>query len=564
MIIRRDSSGLREDYDVVVIGGGITGAAIAREAAVRNLRTCLIEKNDFGWSTSAATSKLLHGGLRYLQNYEFGIVRESLAERRVLGCAAGHLSNPLPFLLPIYKGKGRVTLKLGLLLYDLLSFDRNRGVPDDKKIPPHRWLSREELLREEPHLDPEGLTGGFKYYDLQSLYPDRLTLAFVKSAVESGARVFNHTEVVGFETIPEGSGRRVRAAKVKDTITGKTASIQGRVFANASGPWLDLVLGLVEEKPLAHLQRSKGVHILTKPILEKAVGFKTRAGGHFLSLPWQGRSLIGPTDTPYPDHPDKLTPTAEDIRELVEDVNHVIPGRPLKPEMVEHVIIGIRPLIASAKSTYRASRKSEMFDHSEENVFGMISVAGGKWTTSRKLGEDVVRHLLQKSELSGFSLREVDTSTLALYGSPGFATSARSYADFAVMEFRVPEIPEEIHRHLITMYGTEHTEILELVKRNKTLAKRLSKNPERLDIAAQVVYAAENESALTLSDILSRRLSIGMFGMPDSAAVKAAVALAGDVLGWDPRRRRKETADLKATFPDVKTLLAAPDESQQG
>ncbi len=556
MIIRRDSSGLREDYDVVVIGGGITGAAVAREAAVRNLRVCLLEKNDFGWSTSAATSKLLHGGLRYLENYEFGIVRESLSERRVLGCAAGHLSTPLPFLLPIYKGKGRFTLRVGLFLYDLLSFDRNRGVPEDKKIPAHRWLSKEELLREEPRLSPDGLTGGFKYYDLQSLYPDRLTLAFVKSAVESGARVFNHTEVVGFETIPEGNGRRIRAAKVKDAITGKTAAVQGRVFVNASGPWLDIVLGLVEEKPMAHLQRSKGIHILTKPLLDKAVGFKTRAGGHFLTLPWQGSSLIGPTDTQYLDHPDKLAPTADDIRELVEDVNASIPGRPLKPEMIEHVIIGIRPLIASGKSTYRASRKSEMFDHAEENVFGMISVAGGKWTTSRRLGEDVVRHLLEKAELSGFALREVDTAVLPLYGSPGFATSATAYADFAVMEFRIPEISEDVHRHLVTLYGTEHTEIIELVKRNKSLAKRISKNPNRLDIAAQAVYAAENECALTLSDILCRRLSVGMFGVPDATAVKLAADRAAEALGWDAKRKRREISELKASFPNTKALLA--------
>ncbi|MBI3395119.1 MAG: glycerol-3-phosphate dehydrogenase/oxidase, partial [Spirochaetia bacterium] len=356
MRIVRSPDALNGTYDIVVLGGGITGTAIAREAAVRGLSVCLVEKNDFGWSTSAATSKLLHGGLRYLEHYEFSLVRESLRERRILGCAAPHLIQPLPFILPIYKTSrpGRYTYQAGLILYDLLSFERNWPMPPEKRIPAHRWLSKAQVIAQEPLVDPVDLKGGFQYYDYQSLWPERLTLAFIKTAVEAGAVVVNHAAVEDLETTREPSGRRrVTSVKVRDLLNKKLHHLRGRMFINASGPWTDIVLGLVEKNPVAQLSRSKGVHLLTDSILGTGNGviFRTRAGGHFFILPWMGSSLIGPTDAAYQGHPDHLAPEPSDVQELIDDVNAAIPGEPLKPSMIKHVVIGLRPLIASKEST---------------------------------------------------------------------------------------------------------------------------------------------------------------------------------------------------------------------
>ncbi|HNN58589.1 MAG TPA: FAD-dependent oxidoreductase, partial [Leptospiraceae bacterium] len=200
MIHKREFHDLEKKFDLVVIGGGITGISVAREAAVRGIRVLCVEKNDFACATSSATSKLLHGGLRYLESYEFGLVRESLSERHIMGLAAGHLSRPMQFLVPMFEwsNPGRFIMQMGLSTYDLLAYDRNLGTPEDKQIPPAKWISREEFLKLEPKIESKGLKGGFVYYDYQSTYPERLALAFVKTAVQAGAVMLNHCQATGF------------------------------------------------------------------------------------------------------------------------------------------------------------------------------------------------------------------------------------------------------------------------------------------------------------------------------------------------------------------------------
>ncbi len=556
--MKRNPDQLKKNFDLVVIGGGITGLAAANEAAQRGLNTCLLEKNDFGCATSAATSKLIHGGLRYLENLEFGLVRESLRERRILGCAAGHLVRPLPFLIPVYDDShpGRRTFQAGLTLYDMLSLDRNWKVPEDKKIPSHVFLSSEEVRKAEPGLKAEGLIGGFLYYDFQSLHPERLNLEFLKSAVNAGCTAFNHFEVNGFVSAAAPVGKRITAVTGKDTITGKNHTVSGKVFINATGPWMDILLGLFEEKKETTLTRSKGIHLLTDKILnDHAVLFRTKAGRHFFILPWMGYSLIGPTDAPFLDHPDSLHPEHAEVKQLMEDVNDALPGRPLKPEMIHHINIGIRPLIFSGKSTYRASRKSEIYDHVDNGYAGIISVAGGKWTTSRQLGEDLIMMALKKPELADMRAPHVDTSTMPLFGSPGFGMSASEYENRALSDHYTRDISAETHRHLIRVYGTDHVEILSLVKKNKSLAKAVSPESGRSDILAEVVYAVEKESAMTLEDIFMRRLVLGTFGYPGDRAVKTVADLAGKLLKWNSARKKSEILAFKNLYPSLKKLI---------
>lgn len=545
-----------DKFDLLIIGGGITGLAILREAAERGLRACLVEKNDYGWSTSGATSKLIHGGLRYLENYEFGLVRESLRERRIMGLAAGHLVQPLSFIIPIFPWShpGRVIMRAGLLTYDALSYDRNRDVPDDKHVPASRYLSKKEIIQMDPALDSPDVKCGFEYYDYQSLRPERLSLAFLKSAVEKGAVAYNHTEAVEFLQERSGGRTQIQGANVRDRVTGKTATIRASLTINATGPWMDLVLGLFEEKPRQKLQRSKGSHLLTKPILgNHSVLFRTRSGRHFFVVPWEGHSLIGPTDRPFEDHPDKLRPTQTDIQELMKDVNETVPGAPLKNEDILHVPIGIRPLIAAGDAdqggTYKASRKYEIYDHSDESIDGLVSVAGGKWTTSRQLGEDVILGALKKPELKEVLTNRADTSVLPLYGSPGYGNPADIYREFALKEYGMAGVARSNHLHLITMYGTEHVSILRLLEKDRSLAAPVSRERPELDIRAQVVYAVENEGARTLEDILVRRLSVGTYGPIEKPALEAVASLAGKYLKWSSARQQKEIKDYLKQYP---------------
>lgn len=572
-MIQRNLEQLKNEFDICIIGGGITGICVAREAAERGLKTILVEKNDFGWATSSATSKLIHGGLRYLENFEFGLVRESLRERHVLSCIAGHLVKPLPFLIPIYDWSkpGRALLQMGLWTYDSLSFDRNFNLPESQQIPGSKWISAEETLQREKSINPIGLQGSFLYYDLQSLYPERLTLAFAKTATQAGAQLFNHMKVTGFESttgsvdpsiaslssnssssrnsigVSGVAPRKIQSIQVQDTLNQKKYTIKSKIFVNASGPWMDIILGLAGQDALHKLSRSTGIHFLTEKVDNgSAILLRTKQGRHFFVLPWQGMSLIGPTDLPYEGHPDDLAPRSEEIDLLLSDLNETMPVQ-LTKKMIKHVIVGIRPLIFSQGNTYQASRKSEIYDHDDEGLGGLFSVAGGKWTTSRQLGVDVLDTILKKPKYQSLERRNVDTSKTPLVGSSGFAVSPQKYEEVALREFYTPRISPDIHRYLVSLYGTENGEIAKLVKKDADLAKPLSDTTK--DIAAQIVFAIEYESAKTLSDILNRRLTIGQFGYPGNKVVLNAAKIAGKYLKWTASRIKKEMETYKAEFP---------------
>lgn len=556
MTIARDFSGLKNPFDLVVIGGGVTGTAVAREASVRGLKTLLLEKNDFGHATSGATSKLLHGGLRYLESYEFGLVRESLSERHILGLAAGHLSRPMPFVVPMYgwSNPGRFVLQAGLTIYDMLAYDRNLGTPEDKQVPGAKWISREEILRIEPKIESRDLRGGFVYYDYQNLFPERLNLAFLKTAVKHGAVALNHCRVTGFESSASSGVKRLQSVTFKDELGGQEWTAHGTVFVNASGPWMDLLLGLVQSAPAHKVQRSKGVHLLTDRIIgDHTVFLRNKKGQHCLVIPWEGMTLIGPTDTPYEGHPDDLRPTEEDIQPLIALVNELLPGAPLTRDKIRHVPIGIRPLVFSDKSSYKASRKYEIYDHAAEKepIEGLISVVGGKWTTSRRLGESVMDRVLPRlrklDPASAGRIKDVRTDKEPLAGFPSFGASASElWEQVALTHHR---IPDTILNHLFTLYGTEFQEILEIGRKDPDMMKRLSDAPGRLDILAQIQYAVEKESAQTLTDILSRRLAIGAFGYPGDNVTERAAALAARLHKWSSKRKAEEIAAYKSTYP---------------
>ncbi|MDD5711614.1 MAG: glycerol-3-phosphate dehydrogenase/oxidase, partial [Smithellaceae bacterium] len=312
-------------FDVVVVGGGITGASIAYEAATRGFSVALLEKSDFSGATSAATSKMIHGGVRYLANGEFGLVRESLKERKVLEDIAPNFIYPFPIVMTHnehHLKNNKWLVKIGLMIYDCLSYDRNRVWDKSKRIPRHKTISAKKALQMQPQIRKDGLTGASIFHDCVSLFPERLTLTFVKSAVANGAQAANYAKVEGFV---HGAAGKIAGVKVKDLLTGKTHEIKGDVVINCGGPWADIVLGLAKEGKADHqLRRSEGIHIITKKKLVNEgsmIGSMTPAGRHFFVIPWRGHSLIGTTDKPYVGSPDDYRVTKQSIQELIDEVN---------------------------------------------------------------------------------------------------------------------------------------------------------------------------------------------------------------------------------------------------
>ncbi len=548
------------EYDLVIVGGGITGASTAWDAALRGLKVALLEKDDFAHATTSGSSKLVHGGLRYLVNGEFRLVRESLRERRIWENVAPHMVHPLPFVLPTYGWgmSGPIVMGIGLALYDLLSFDRNWLSDDDKKLPGFRRISKGKALDMMPSLKRENLTGAMIYYDCQMHAPERLCLECIEGAVEYGADAANYAEVTGFVT--EASmkrGVKVAGVTVLDKLTGDTHTIRGRVVVNAAGPWADKTMALVDETPARRLIRSKGIHIITRDISGgNALAIKSEIGGHFFVIPWRGHTIIGTTDTVFEEDPDALGVTERDIENFLLVVNDGLPGLNLKREDVLHFYAGLRPLVDTTpkvadgepapKDSYNASRSAEVFDHgAEEAIDGLISAIGGKWTTSRHLAEQVVDLALKKLGQTA----ACETHCTPVYG--GEIGRLKSYIERAQKNYQ--QLAPEIVANLVDFHGSRIGEVLatadERQGEREELLRRLA--PETNVIGAQVVHAVRHEMALHLEDVVFRRTGLGTLGHPGVPAITRAAELMRRELGWDETQLAREIAETVRQFDTI-------------
>ena len=548
------------DYDLVIVGGGITGASTAWDASLRGLKVALLEKDDFAHATTSGSSKLVHGGLRYLVNGEFRLVRESLRERRIWENVAPHMVHPLPFVLPTYGWgmSGPIVMGIGLALYDLLSFDRNWLSDDDKKLPGFRRISKGKALDMMPSLKRENLTGAMIYYDCQMHAPERLCLECIEGAVEYGAHAANYAEVTGFVT--EASmkrGVKVAGVTVLDKLTGDTHTIKGRVVVNAAGPWADKMMALVDETPARRLIRSKGIHIITRDISGgNALAIKSELGGHFFVIPWRGHTTIGTTHTVFEEDPDALGVTERDIENFLFVVNDGLPGLNLKREDVLHFYAGLRPLVdttpqvadgeSAPRDSYNASRAAEVFDHgAEEAIDGLISAIGGKWTTSRHLAEQVVDLALKKLGQTA----ACETQCTPVYG--GEIGRLKSYIERAQKKYQ--HLALGIVANLVDFYGSRIGEVLatadERQEEREELLRRLA--PETNVIGAQVIHAVRHEMALHLEDVVFRRTGLGTLGHPGVPAITQAAELMRRELGWDEAQHAREIAETVRQFDTV-------------
>src|SRR3569832_301175 len=323
-----------ETFDGLIVGGGITGACVARDAALRGLKVALAERGDFANATSAHNSRLIHGGLRYLRNFELGLVRESLRERRIWQRIAPHHVHPLPFLVPLYGAgaKARATLAAGLTLYDLLSFDRKWLDDAGQRLPGHSWLGAEEARRNEPDLDHPNLDGAFLYYDAQMDSPERLALECLIEADANGAALANYVEATQLVL----KDRRVERCRMRDVMSGEMLEVRARTTLVAAGPWADIFLEHAVSRPSSHkLLRSKGIHLITPALTHRFALTMATEHGHFLVLPWRGHTLLGTTDTAFSGDPDMLAVGEDDIASFLAFINRNLPNATLSRESVE-------------------------------------------------------------------------------------------------------------------------------------------------------------------------------------------------------------------------------------
>lgn len=516
-------------YDLLIIGGGITGAALAHEATSRGLSVALVEKGDIGGATSAATGKLIHGGLRYLKRLEVGLVRESLAERRTLMRIAPNLVAPLPIVLP---DPGAVE-HLGLAAYDLLSADRNRSVDPSKRIPAHRALRRDELDR----LGLASLRSGLLYHDAMSLSPERLTLAFLRTAVAAGARFASYARADRL-LVERG---RVVGAEVTDLAGGPPGVVRASLTVNAAGPWArDLLLATPATAALAGpapTVRSEGIYLVTRHRTEVMV-LTVLPHGHFSFAPWRGLSLVGPTETPYRGAVEDWRLTRRAIDDLLAAIGTSSTGGVrLGPEDVVAAYGGLRPLTESAGTdTYTASRASELVDHARHGVDGLVTATGGKYTNARAFAARVVAGLAARL---GTTVRPSTTAATPLDAcdiGPLPAAVDRLGADVARVGAGVGEL-------LVRLYGTEAGAVLDLVREDPVLARPVTPDGEPL---ATAVYAARYEAPVHLTDVLLRRTGLGQTGDPGDEVLGLAGDLVGRELGWDARRRDAEVVAARA------------------
>ena len=371
-------------FDVIVIGAGINGAGIARDAAMRGLKVLLIEKGEPGEGTTIASTRLIHGGLRYLEHFEFGLVHESLREREILLRIAPHLVKPLAITIPIYKQskRGRLMIRTGMILYDLLSWG--------KSLPNHQMLSRAQTLQQLPGLNPDGLVGSALYYDAQVEFPERLVMENVRSAREFGAEVLTHTRVTKLA---------VYDGKIAGVEFGQNKFAEAAVVINAAGPWIDFVLERIPVKSPKLIGGTKGSHIVVAPFPgapANALYVEARSDARpIFIIPWNKLYLIGTTDVRFEGDPDEVRCEPWEIEYLLSETNLALPAAHLTCESILHTYSGVRPLpLTSEKDEQSITRRHFIREH--PRLPNLLSIVGGKLTTYRSLAEECVDLIFKK------------------------------------------------------------------------------------------------------------------------------------------------------------------------
>ncbi len=516
----------RSRYDLAVIGAGVNGAGIARDAALRGLSVIVLERADVCSGTSWASSRLIHGGLRYLEYGEVPLVFESLRERRNLRRIAPHLIRPLSLCIPIYESarRGRFLIRLGLTAYDLLSIG--------KSLPGHEMLSKSEALDSAPGLEAGGLRGAARYFDAQVTYAERLVLENLLAARDAGARIATYAPVISLETKNDETENDGLSLVYHDSRTWQDRRVEARVVVNAAGPWVDEVLASSGKPSRRLIGGTKGSHIVVGRF-DGAPGeaFYVEAesdGRPFFILPWNGMFLIGTTDIRYDGDPADTRASSEEVEYLLSETNRVFPSAGLTTDDVFYTYSGVRPLPYHEAGPESAITRRHIVTENREIGAGLLSIVGGKLTTYRELAEQTVDRVAKRL---GKTLPACRTHDSALPGASGIEEARRALTALGVLR-------EDGVERLLSIYGGRAAGIAGLAESDPAQRRLIGDGSGIL--AAELTFVARQEMPHTLADIVYRRTMLGLAADQGRGLYPEIAGIAAAELGWDAARKTRE------------------------
>ena len=531
-----------ENFDVIIIGGGVNGVGIAQEASLQGYRTLLLEQDDLCSGVSAWSGRLAHGGLRYLEHFDFALVRESLLERERLVKNAPHLAKHVPWIMPVYKHnkRGGQLVRLGMILFDILSFD--------KSAPRHKFLNKKKVLEKFPTIETDGLKGGFHYWDGQIELAERLCVELALDAKTNGAIIRTHSRVES----PVLSGKKLTGVTYKDLITGEVHTAHAPVVYNVAGPWIDRVFTQSAKLPSQPRLNggTKGSHLIVNAFPgapKEVVYYETRTDGRLiLVIPWLGKYMLGTTDIRWEKDPGEARCDIGELEYLLSEVNALIPQAKLTIKDVLYTYSGVRPLpYEPEKNESAVTRTHILFDHKSNGADGLVTVVGGKLTTFRQLSEDAVTDLNKRFK------RKNSKSLTRNRKLPG-----AQFYDFNVLVLDLINqgASEITAQRLAQIYGSRALEIWKIVELDKSSSEMIEASIGLT--RAEVEYVLDQEFPKTLADLMARRLVLAFESGHGLNVVQRIAEIAAGKLGWS-------AAEIALQIDGYKTWLdhlAIPDE----
>ena len=543
-------------FDLLVVGAGIYGSFIAWDAALRGLSVALIDKGDFGNATSANSLKIIHGGLRYLQDLNIKRARRMVSERKAWLKIAPHLVHPLPFLMPTTRGmtRNKTVLQMALRINDLIGYDRNHSLDPQKWMLDSRVLSKRHFLAKVPGFESQDVTGGAMWFDAQMYSSERLLVSVVLSAGQKGAKVANYVRATGFLH----DGNAIKGVIAKDVLTGQEFDVRSRCVVNATGPWVaSLANSFHDSEASLRFRPSVAINLVTRRILDgfalgvtsqystAAVnGSQDHRSRVFFIVPWQDYSIIGTRHAPYSGTPEGFQVDQHTIDDFVAEINTAYPAARLSRDDVYHVHSGLLPVVGEDQSGHsvRLLRESVVYDHADKDgLSGLISVIGVKYTTARGTAEKAVDLVFNKL---GWEASPCWTQETPLYGG-----QIHRFSDFVLqaVSHRPHGLDPEVVERLVYHHGSEYNQILEYLDEEPGLGQTITDN--NAVIKAEIVHAVREEMAQTLKDVILRRTNLGAAGPPNIDPLYACADIMAGELGWDQAKRDHEIKDLMAAYP---------------
>jgi len=542
------------EYDVIIVGAGIYGVNAAWDAALRGLKVALIDKSDFAHATSFNMLKIIHGGLRYLQQLDFKRMRESIHERTVLMRIAPHLVFPQPFVMPTYgyKLKSRSALFAALLANDLIGFNRNVLDDPHKFLPRGHIISKEEVREHIPGYVDSKMSGGALWYDCRCRNTERLALSFVLSAADAGADVANYVACIGFL----GNEDKVTGIKAKDSLTGSTFDIRGKIVLNTAGPWVDNILQYLKGKNLKkRFMHSSGMNIVVnRKLLNKhGAGLQapyryTREDGSIYEgrrilffLPWKDHTIVGTNHLPYHGDPNSYRVKEGEVQDFLNAVNRAYPQADISRDEISFVHGGLLPTagVSSDTGEVQLLKQYGIYDHlADDNIDGLITVMGVKYTTHRDVASKAIDLVLKKLHKN---VPECLTEKTPVYGG-----HIKRFEEYVSDEIKNSRLNEEVTRHLVYNYGSQYKDILKYSDEDPSLMETVDGSDEVL--RAEIVNAVRQEMVFKLSDSILRRTDLGSAGNPGEQALRAVSQIMAKELGWDEATIQREIEETKALY----------------